>query len=1839
MTGAPSIALVGMACRYPDADGPDRLWETVVGRRRAFRLLPERRLGAGYRGVEPDQTYVTHAGLLRGWEFDRRRFRVPGALFRAVDHTHWLALQTCAEALADAGFPGADGLDRDRAGVVLGNSLTGEFSRAAQLRLRWPFVRRAALTALAGAGVPDDQAGRAVDLLRDLVRDPFPEPGDETLAGALANTIAGRVCNHFDLRGTGYTVDGACSSSLLAVATACRALVCGELDFALAGGVDLSLDPFELVGFARLGALARGHRMRVYDADPTGFLPGEGCGVVALMRHDDARRRGLRVYALVSGWGTSCDGSGGLTRPEPAGLVRALERAYAMAGVDPAAADLVEGHGTGTPVGDRAELIAFRRARAGAATRAALGSVKANLGHTKAAAGVAGLIKAALAVHHRVLPPTTGCDDPHPLVASADSTVRVLAEPEPWPDRTPVAGVSAMGFGGINAHVVLSGAGRARGGGIPEPVLRWSRPLPPHEIVAVTGADRDDLAGRLTALAAKAGSLSTAELHDLAATRHRDAAARLPFRCLLVADSPERLARVADRAARRVASWGSPLLVDREEGFVLAGGTGRRVGLLFPGQAAPVRARLDDWARDLTVPEVADDVRLHDGATMTDLAQPAIVRQSVAALALLDRWGCAAVGAVGHSLGEITALVWAGALSAGDGLRLATARGRVMARHGRAGTGMASIGLPVARVEELAGDTSVVVAGFNGPDQVTIGGTDADVRRVAERALRHRARAKVLAVSHAFHTEAMRSAVEPFAEELRGVRLRPPRRAVFSTVTGRRLDPDVDLRSLLVEQVTAPVRFAEALAALAAGCDLLVEVGPGTTLTSLVAGRPAVSLDAGGSGREHAVAVAALAAVSAIDLDRWFGDRAHRHVDLDTPITLLENPAEAGSATAAPDRTAVAGAVADPAPTAGAGVSGGRAVGVAPDRGSAVEAVPGRAPVPGAGSGGRAVGVVADFPPAAGAEPVSLLRAHLGRALELPPDGIRPDHRLLADLHLNSLQVVQLVAEAADLMRRRVPTLPPSLDTITVGEVAELIAARPPADGTADAVEGVRPWVRSFEHRWEPWTGDAPADDVRWTVLGTAPEWLHDAATGPGPGRDGLVFFLGDDAGTAQVAEVLRAVAAHRPDVLAVLHHGHPAAAAVASSAAVELPACTATSIELPRDARGVDLRLAGIGGRLRVDAAGGVLRSVTVVRPPVPGGSPPVGAGEVCLVSGGVAGITARCAQALALSTGCTLVFLGRSPAEASRVRAGLAALDHRVTAHYTACDVTDPDQVRAAVARAGAHGPVRAVLHGAGVNEPRSLGAVTERTLAAAVAPKVTGLDNLLAALDGPPALLVGFGSVIGRRGLPGQAEYCVANDWLRVRLERWAAANPGCRTRVLEWSVWSDVGMGARLGVLDPLREQGITPVEPAAGAAALLAALADGAAPVTRLVAGRFPSGPTLSVTGPAADPLRFSADVLVRVPGVEAVLAPVLSTAADPYLDDHRVDGVPVLPAVVGLEAAAQAAAAVVGEHPAWEFGDVELPAPVLVNPHEPRALRVAALARDEADPPVDVVLRDGSDGFTADRVRAVVRPAPPAPPGIAPMTAPPRRDGPHPFYGPLLFHSGRLRGLLDYEHLSAFRVRAWVAAGGQPWFAEHHAPRLLLGDPGVHDAAIHVLLACLPHRKALPVSAERVVVWRHPVGTVLVTAEERSHDGDDYVYDVWLSDQGGARVARWEGLRLRAFGARSRAGALPAPLVGPLLSRRLSELGIADRLELVSTGEGVVAPADVPAGVGLAGDGRTAAERAVLDLGLPGDRAGVVDRTTDDGLLLRETPAARVLALPGPRSVAVALPRREGDGA
>ena len=249
-----AIAVVGMACVYPDANSPSELWENVLAQRRAFRRIPSERLRVENffsedRDAE-DSIYATQAAVIADYEFDRDKFRIGEGTYRSTDLTHWLALDVATRALTDAGFAGGEGLPRTTTGVILGNTLTGEFSRANVLRLRWHYVRAAAELAWTESGLPAEQRAKFFRNYEAQFKAPFPPVDSDTLAGGLSNTIAGRICNYYDLKGGCYTVDGACASSLLAVANACSALTSGDLDVALAGGVDLSLDPFELIGFA-----------------------------------------------------------------------------------------------------------------------------------------------------------------------------------------------------------------------------------------------------------------------------------------------------------------------------------------------------------------------------------------------------------------------------------------------------------------------------------------------------------------------------------------------------------------------------------------------------------------------------------------------------------------------------------------------------------------------------------------------------------------------------------------------------------------------------------------------------------------------------------------------------------------------------------------------------------------------------------------------------------------------------------------------------------------------------------------------------------------------------------------------------------------------------------------------------------------------------------------------------------------------------------------------------------------------------------------------------------------------------------------------------------------------------------------------------------------------------------------------------------------------------------------------------------------------------------------------------------------------------------------------------
>jgi enediyne polyketide synthase len=1702
---AEAIGVVGLACRYPGARNAAEFWENVLSQRAAFRRLPAERLSlADYYSEDrsaPDRTYGKSAAVLEGYEFDRARFRVSGDSFRSGDMAHWLALETAADALADAGFAEAAGLPRETTGVFVGNTLTGEFSRANAMRLRWPYVRRVLQAALADAGGEPDSA--LLDAIEKRYKAPFPETGDESLAGSLSNTIAGRICNHFDFGGGGYTVDGACSSSLLSIANACAALATGDLDAAVAGGVDLSLDPFELAGFAKAGALAEGP-MRVYDARPTGFIPGEGCGMAVLMRLADAEARGLRVYAVVRGWGISSDGRGGLTRPEQAGQLLAIERAWKRAGLTVDAADYFEGHGTGTAAGDATELAALSTARRRANSArppAAIGSVKALIGHTKAAAGVAGFIKTALALRHRVLPPTAGCRRPHGAFAGEGAALRVAARGEVLAgDARLRAGVSAMGFGGINAHLALESTGESR----PTEACGWERLLrsaQDAEAFFFSAGTREQLLADLDAVAAAAPRMAISELTDCAAELARRAAPA-PFRAALVAADVEEL-ETGLAGLRQAAECGN---ARPARGWIGRSARPPRIGFLFPGQGSPRNEDGGCWRRRF------DCVEELYGGGASAAAQPAIVRGEAAALRVLRSVAVEADVAVGHSLGELAALHWAGSMSERELLETAEARAATMDSEATPAGAMAALACDCARAAQLLDGAPVWIAGANSPGQTSISGLPDDVRSACERARAAGVAAAPIAVERAFHSPLMAGAAERFAVWLAGRAWRAPQRRVHSTVTGARLAATADLAALLAGQITAPVRFEEAFRS-AGAVDLWIECGPGATLSRLATqmGAAAAAVDAGGpSLRGLLEAVAAAWALGAPVLPRaLFDDRFTRPFDLHYRPRFLASPCES-VATGAPR--------------------------------------PDRAPPPSA-----------DAPQPRADTTLETLRRLAAERVELPIEHVHSGSRTLSDLHLNSIVVARLVADTCRAVDVAAPAALLEFADSSLEEIAAAIeelraTARPGAEANRPP-DGAGPWVRAFRIDWvEQEAGRAPAGPAgEWTVFCDREERRESVAralqSAPGVGV-AVSLSGGGDGAVARLLEAAADLRRRRAEKFLLIQQG-AGAAAFARSLHCETPGLAVATIGLAdwdeRAAGWIATEAAAARpGYTEAHYDSGGRRLAPVLRLVTPAATAGAGltAADVLLVSGGGKGIAAECGLALAKDTGARLAIVGRSRPESDvELARNLARLRAAgVEVEYAAADVTD----RAAVARAARRladrlGPVTAVLHGAGANTPKLIAALDIDSFRRTLAPKTDGLANLLACLDPERLrLVIAFGSIIARIGMAGEADYALANEWMARQVDEWAAARAGRRGLTVEWSVWSGVGMGERLGRMEALLADGVAPISVEEGVRAMVR-LARSDANGATVVSGRFGNPATLSMAVETLPFRRYLEQPCVHYPGVELVADSEMNANADPHLADHIYGGQPLLAAVMGLEAMAQVASAAAGWRGAPVFEQVRFDRPLTA----PASLRAAALLRE--DGAVYAVLRSSETGFQAEHFRALCRP--PATERPAPAKPP---TGPtlaaDALYGSVLFQRGRFRRLLGYRKLGARECVAEIACHRERWFHRYAPAELETGDPGARDAVLHAIQACIPHRVLLPTGVERLTIFGPAEGDrIFAHARETARSGDDFVYRVEVIDAAGAAVERWEGLRLRAVESRPPERTWPDWLTAVYLERLVLE--------------------------------------------------------------------------------------------
>ncbi|MEU8800074.1 SDR family NAD(P)-dependent oxidoreductase [Spirillospora sp. NPDC048819] len=1468
------IAIIGIGCVFPGARDADGYWANIVAGvdsvTAVTRWDPEIHYDPSAEGKSPSKW----GGFIPDIPFDAHAHGIPPHALGAIEPIQLLSLEVASRALRDAGYADRP-FDRAATSVFFGAGGGGDLGTA--------YAVRATLPSYFG------EVPAALD-------ERLPRPTEESLPGVLTNVIAARVAGALGLRGGGYTVDAAGAASLAALDAACKDLAAGASDMVLCGGADLGGGVRDYLLLASARALSPSGRCAAFDASADGIAPGEGVACVVLKRLADAERDGDRIYAVVksvagAGDGRAPGGGADLTTSRAEGRRLALERAHERAGVPPAGIGLIETDGTGVQAGDRAELTALASAFTGAAAGGVtLGSVKSQIGHTGCAAGLAGLIKTALALHTGVLPGTLHLSRPGPEWEPGGPLVFGGAA-RPWAARPGDrhAGLSGSGAGGVCFHAVLSGYG-----GAPEPVsglAEW-----PAELFLVRAPDRPAARAEIDRLL----DLSAGEprLRDLARTA---ASLEGPVQAAFVATGLDDLRHKLTLAAE---SGPAP------DVFHPSGEPGQ-VAFVFPGQGSQRPTMLADLF--VAFPRLQRLLRLAGGryasamfppaaftpdetgrhqAEITRVAQPALGIAGLAVHRLLTAVGVHPDLAAGHGHGELVALCAAGVVDDTDMVELSAARAEaILAAAGGDPGAMATVAASLREVREtLAGVSEVVVANHNAPREVVISGTRAGLDRALAALSAAGLDAERIPVPCAFHSPLVAAASADLRTDLLGRDLRSPAFPVWANATAAPYDTDpAELAATLAGQIAAPVRFVEQIEAMyGAGARTFVEAGPGDVLTGLIGkilgDRPhtAVSCDAPGeNGLAHFLRTLAGLAAAGVPVDPlplfagrdarpltaapaaapgWFvnghlvrtadggypanalrpAERVPEGSDRDAEAAVLEYLRAGRELIAAQREVVLRHLGATPPATSPAPVPAprpvlpGETVSVPHQArsGSHVRTMalsgPG-VPAPST-EGDSLVSPRAEGPAAAPAETSArpgvvrhVLRVVELDALPVPPESgtVFTGRRFIVvdDGCGVALELAGMLARHGAQVRT-----PREVDGACDGLI-HLAALRPGAAGVLpQAYAGIR---------------RALAGGLRWLVVGS----------GAG-GRFGRRFDgggIGDPAPGAGLRGLARTVAQEYPEVL--------------------VRALDVDTEDTPRAiAQRIMAELLDAEAPVVVGHEGDLRHGLSVVPAEPPGeppvtGAPPPGPDGVVLLTGGARGVTAQVALELARTSGCHIEVMGRTPepvdgpafadvpdeaglrralvasgegetgeieATVRRILAerethrNLEALrEHAASVRYHSGDVRNAHAVRDVVTGAyRRHGRLDGVVHGAGLVENRLVRDMTPESFEHLYRTKVDGACALAQAVEPDIGFFVVLGGIAGVHGVRGQVAHAAASDACDTLAHVWRTRLRG-RVLVADWGPWARS---------EPEREseceRGAVPVEPEAGAAALLREIVHG-----------------------------------------------------------------------------------------------------------------------------------------------------------------------------------------------------------------------------------------------------------------------------------------------------------------------------------------------------------------------------------------------------------------------------
>jgi len=881
-----AVAIVGVGAVMPDAPNLPTFWSNIKNGVYSISDVPaERWQKSLYYDADrkaPDKAYSTIGGWVKNMDWDPIKWRlpIPPKVGELMDLTQKYAISASREALLDFDYENKD-FDRERTAVIFGNAMGGDQHLYSAARALFPEFAESLRGTNGFKNLPREVRKSIIEEMNAGLPASFVPITEDTMPGELSNIAAGRIAALFNLRGMNYVTDAACASALAGVSAAVNGLLAHDYDLVVTGGTDANMSPSTFIKFCKIGALsARDSRPYAEGAD--GFVMGEGAAVFVLKRLEDAERDGDKIYAVFRSMGGSSDGKGkGITAPNPRGQILAVKRAWERVGLSPASVGLIEGHGTSTTVGDAAELqsmVEVYKEFGLPAGSIALGSVKGNIGHLKGGAGAAGMMKAAMALYDKVLPPSLNFGAPNPNVDFSSVPFRVNTELRPWDlngKDVRRSGVSAFGFGGTNFHAVMEEyipgkitSEYKKSHFISEIPASGSKNLKkPLRGLVVTGAESN--VAMITKLEALESKVKTGWTPQVEVPLQKDLQANIRI-SIDFADNAELLDKIG-RALKALRSEKKAMWkVLNAKGVFLGEGKPGKAAFLFTGQGSqyvnmlqklrqtePIVAETFREADEIMTPLLgrpltdyifidSNDKEKVDQANydlqQTEITQPAMLTADTALFRLASEYGIQPDMVIGHSLGEYGALVASNAMTFKDALLAVSARGHQMAKVKVEDKGtMAAIFTSPDNINEILKGIKdyVVIANINSYGQSVIGGSTKGVEDAMIAAKAAGYHVATLPVSHAFHTEIVAPASGPLREVLADFKLEKPQIPIISNVTGE-FYPEKDgmreeMLDLLSQQVASPVQFVKGINKLYdKGVRIYVEMGPKKALNGFV---------------------------------------------------------------------------------------------------------------------------------------------------------------------------------------------------------------------------------------------------------------------------------------------------------------------------------------------------------------------------------------------------------------------------------------------------------------------------------------------------------------------------------------------------------------------------------------------------------------------------------------------------------------------------------------------------------------------------------------------------------------------------------------------------------------------------------------------------------------------------------------------------------------------------------------------------------------------------------------------------------------------------------------------